>query len=327
MIPLSGKIPHGKRYSAFFDIAVSLDLFLILFWLAAAIAAIYLPVLTESPLRIVLALPAVFFIPGYCFIAALFPGTREIESIERVMLSVGFSIVVVPLIGLGLNFTPFGIKLEPIVVFLTLFTFVMVLVAHYRRALLRPEERFRIPFSELTGRVREGLLPQGETGNDRFLSVILALVMIVTIVTTVFVVVSPANGERFSEFYILNENLTYTDYPDKMILEKNYPIYIGVGNMEKRDITYTVEIWFEQIETDKITNTSRIITMDPAGHLDLAIADNETQVIPYNLFIYRTGYDRINFLLFNETVPGPEVTGMDRVNASYREVHLWLKDT
>ncbi len=47
-------------------------------------------------------------------------------------------------------------------------------------------------------------------------------------------------------------------------------------------------------------------------------------IIPYNLSLNKTGYNRVEFLLFNETVPGPEVTGSDRINASYRDLHLWV---
>ena len=295
-----------------------------LIWLAAAIAAIYLSALNGTPLRIVLTLPVVFFLPGYGLIAALFPKTGEISPMERLMLSVGFSIVVVPLIGLGLNFTPFGIRLEPLVILLVLFTFAMILVAHYRRTLLPPEEQFRIRFSAITGTAREGLVSGDETRVDRFLSSILALVMIIVIIMTIWVIVSPKEGERFSEFYVLNANLTADNYPDRIFPKEIYPLYIGVGNQENRNVSYTVEIWAGHVETDKITNTMHYLTMDPADRLDLTLADNETRLIPYNLSVSKKGYNRMDFLLFNETVPGPGVTGIDRVRASYRDVHLWI---
>jgi hypothetical protein len=34
----------------------------------------------------------------------------------------------------------------------------------------------------------------------------------------------------------------------------------------------------------------------------------------------------VEFLLFEEDVPGFEVTGSDRINASYRNLHLVLPD-
>ncbi len=54
-------------------------------------------------LRIILGLPFILFFPGYTLITALFPKKSDLGAIERVALSFGLSIAVVPLIGLILN--------------------------------------------------------------------------------------------------------------------------------------------------------------------------------------------------------------------------------
>jgi hypothetical protein len=64
--------------------------------------------------------------------------------------------------------------------------------------------------------------------------------------------------------------------------------------------------------------------MDPLDRLSITLAHNETTIIPYNLSGKKTGYNRVEFLLFNESVPGPEVSGSERINASYRDIHLWV---
>jgi uncharacterized membrane protein len=89
----------------------------------------------------------VLFLPGYALIAALFPRKNDLDGIERLALSFGLSIAVVPLIGLGLNFTPFGIRLVPILVSLSVFTMAMLLIANLRRSQMSEEERFEVPFS------------------------------------------------------------------------------------------------------------------------------------------------------------------------------------
>jgi len=61
----------------------------------------------------------VLWLPGYSFIKALFP-TKELDAIERIALSIGLSLALVPLVGLLLNYTPWGIRLAPIM--LSLFT-------------------------------------------------------------------------------------------------------------------------------------------------------------------------------------------------------------
>jgi len=282
---LSEKTRIENIYSAFFRHTFPLDLTLVVVWLAATIVVIYLPIQNTTLVRVVLALPIVLFIPGYCLIAALFPKEGEIGLVERIMLSIGCSIAIVPLIGLGLNFTPWGIRLDPIVILLTLFTWVMVLVAHYQRAILPYEERFRIPFFTIAGRIREEFLPTEESGVDRLLSVVLILVILVVIITSVYVITTSKEGERFTEFFILGENRTATDYPDVLIAGNDYPMYIGVGNYEYRNITYTVETWILNTEFDSGTNTTSVIAMDPIDRLSLSLGYNETTIVLFNLSV------------------------------------------
>ena len=313
-----------KIYAAFFRQEFPADLVLVVVWLAASIAAIYLPILNQTPVLVVFALPVVLFIPGYCLIAALFPKNDDIDLIERLALSIGLSIAVVPLIGLGLNFTPWGIRLDSIVISITVFTWVLVLVAHYRRAILPPEERFSMPFSEIASTIREGVFPDRSSPVDRLLSVILVLAILIAITTTIYVIASPKESEHFSEFYLLGEKGMAADYPDLIITGQNYPMFVGVGNHEYRNMSYTIETWTSFTEFDNVTNSTTILAMDPLDHLLLTLAHNETMVIPYNLSLKKTGYNRVEFLLFNETVPGPEVSGEDRINASYHDLHLWI---
>src|SRR5665648_1005599 len=75
---------------------------------------VLVPGINHGPVRVVLGLFMVLFLPGYSLIAALFPAKDDLDGIERFALSVGLSIAVVPLMGLALNFTPFGIRLVPI---------------------------------------------------------------------------------------------------------------------------------------------------------------------------------------------------------------------
>ena len=87
-----------------------------------ALSLILLPLaaFTTGALRIALGLAFGLFFPGYTLIAALFPKKDSLNGIERLALSFGLSIVVVPLIGLILNYTPWGISLYPILVSLPL---------------------------------------------------------------------------------------------------------------------------------------------------------------------------------------------------------------
>jgi uncharacterized membrane protein len=104
----------------------------------ALILSVFL--LPDSFLRSVLGVPFVLFFPGYCLIAVLFPSEYNLQTIERLILSVGLSLALVALIGLTLNYTPFGINLPSILVFM--FTLIILLSALtiYRRSKLPVSE-------------------------------------------------------------------------------------------------------------------------------------------------------------------------------------------
>lgn len=81
--------------------------------------------------RYFLGLAFVLWLPGYTLNKTLFPreallkaSSKSLDSIERVALSVGFSIATVPIIGLLLYFSPFGMGLTPTVLGVLTFTLV-----------------------------------------------------------------------------------------------------------------------------------------------------------------------------------------------------------
>ena len=66
-------------------------------------------------------------------IEALYPVESELSPLERVALSIGLSLALVPLVGLVLNYTPWGIRLTPILISLTILTVGLLAVASYRK--------------------------------------------------------------------------------------------------------------------------------------------------------------------------------------------------
>ena len=73
----------------------------------------------------------VLFLPGYSLIKALF-GSKELDNIERLALSVGLSLALVPLAGLLLNYTPWGIRTTPVTFCLLALTLVFASAAVVR---------------------------------------------------------------------------------------------------------------------------------------------------------------------------------------------------
>ena len=90
-------------------------------------------------IRYVLGAIFVLWLPGYSFIKALFPEetqtketTKPLDPIERIALSLGMSLALVPIVGLLLNYTPWGIRLTPIVLSLLSLTTIFATAAIIR---------------------------------------------------------------------------------------------------------------------------------------------------------------------------------------------------
>jgi uncharacterized membrane protein len=266
----------------------------------------------------------ILFIPGYALIAALFPGTRDIDSIERTALSFGLSIAVVPLTALALNYTPWGIRLDPVVISLSILTIGLCLIAQYRRARLAPEERFVLPLDTIRQSLTREFFPKETSRLDRIVSVLLLIAIVAAVVTTIYVIVVPKEGEKFTEFFILGEKGKAADYPSRLFIGDNASLFIGIGNHEYRNLTYTVETWLVNMSFDEKTNTSTLLAMDRLDRFTVPLSHNQTTTLPYTFVPERTDYNRIEFLLFNESVPDERVQGMDRINQSYRDLNLWV---
>jgi len=292
---------------------------------AVTAACVYVPVLNESFLRILFGVAMVLFIPGYALIAALFPAKGDLDGIERVALSFGLSIAVVPLIGLGLNYTPWGIRLDPILASLTVFTLAMTLIAWYRRLLLPSGDRFTVPAREMLASARQELYDPGAPRLDRALSVVLVLSIVAALGTTAYVIAVPKEGEHFTEFYILGPKGKAADYPTDVAAGSTQSLFIGVGNHEYREVPYTVEVLALNQTFDSTTNTSTVHAAEQLDRFTLTVPHNETSELPWEFSVPSPEYNRIEFLLFNETVPGEELVGQDRINASYRDLHLWVR--
>jgi uncharacterized membrane protein len=246
----------------------------------------------------------ILFLPGYALIAALFPKKDDLDGIERVALSFGLSIALVPLIGLGLNFTSWGIRLLPILVSLSFFTIAMCVVAVFRRHVLPEGEEFSISFNTAYLSLREELSRKPDNKLDRILSIILVLSILASMVTLAYVVVTPKEGEKFTEFYILGMDGMADGYPTTFTLGQSGNVIVGVVNHEYDLTNYSMGLLLE--------NNSSSVEHE---RLYLTLEHNETWEGELSFTPESVGENMmLQFLLYkdgNMTVP-------------YRDLHLWI---
>ncbi|HUU74808.1 MAG TPA: DUF1616 domain-containing protein [Methanoregulaceae archaeon] len=303
---------------------IPLDIKLVVIWTIFTIITIYIPPLSQTPVRVILALPMILFIPGYSLIAALFPSNKEIDLIERIALSFGLSIAIVPLIGLALNYTPWGIRLDPVVAALVFFTLSITVVALVRRREIPEKERFTLPVPELIAVLKTELQSDGKKPVDRILNIILVIAIAVAIFSTIYVIAVPKEGEKFTEFYILGKGGMAADYLTTLRINQPDVIIIGIGNHEYRNVTYFVEVWLVDTEFDFRNNTSVIRDEKEISNFSVNLAHNSTYQESHALVADEKGYNQLKFLLFADSPPPPEIERQERINQSYRDLHLWI---
>jgi len=153
-------------------------------------------------------------------------------------------------------------------------------------------------------------------------SIVLILVVVVAAGATIFIILSPGEGEKFTEFYILGPRGKAADYPTEFMSGTPQTVIIGIGNQEYQDITYTVETFAVRSRFDEATNQSVIVSATLLDRFSVTVPHNETIEQPYTFRIMDPNTNRLEFLLFREAPPEDQ---SDHIAASYRDLHLWLR--
>jgi uncharacterized membrane protein len=117
------------------------------YWTIIAVALVTTLVVFTIPqdlfplayVRNVLGVIFVLFLPGYAFVKAIFQkkvpfktSSESFDNIERLVLSIGLSIAITPMVGLILYYTPIGIGLTPITLCLLALTVFLATAAMAR---------------------------------------------------------------------------------------------------------------------------------------------------------------------------------------------------
>jgi uncharacterized membrane protein len=219
-----------------------------------SLVSVPLAIFGGGPVSLALGLIFALFFPGYTLLAALFPKRGDLDGVQRLALSFGLSIAVVILMGLILNFTPWGISLYPVLVSLLAFIIVTAGVAWYRRRRLPQKERFEFRFRPWLSQ-----LLTAKNRGDKVLLVLLVVAIIGAIGTLIYVAHMPETGQRFTEFYILGPEGKAENYPGTLALGEEAKVTIGIVNHEKEMTDYTIRI---TIDGEKVREVGPITLAD-----------------------------------------------------------------
>lgn len=204
--------------------------------------------LTEGIPRIILGVIFLLVFPGYSLMAALFPTKEGMQGVERAALSLVLSFAIVALTGLVLNYTPWEIRLTPIVVSISVIIIAASLIALWRRKRLPEDEKFNsliiinisMPEWRSTSKL-EGALTVG-----------LVIAIIGAIATLAWVISEPKDNETFTDFYPLGPEGMMENYPQEVLLGEESSVILGMKNHENEPTSYTVSVTFDGEEVQEI---------------------------------------------------------------------------
>jgi uncharacterized membrane protein len=187
-------------------------------------------------LRIVLSFLCLLFFPGYALISALFPQKGTLSLIERIVLGIGLSVAVVPLIGLALAYTPWGIRLDPILIAVASFIFAASLAGIVRQQLLPEDLRFSIKLNWKWTDVK-----QMNTMSKILLVVVVAAILALAGLIT-YSSVKLSSVPIPSEFYILNNEGKAENYLRQVKSGSPVKIMVAVINNEAVPTAYRIKM-------------------------------------------------------------------------------------
>ena len=313
------------------------DLAAVVVLVVLTVLAVFLPVVNETPIRTVVGLPFVLFVPGYAFVAALFPDDGEspterdetglsdtsgIDLVDRLAMSLASSLAIVPLIGLTIHFTPFDIGLGSMLVGIAGFTVVCAVVGNVRRSRLPPEDRFVFPYRAWVAAGREELTNPEDTVHAA-LNVAMVLSIVIAAVAVGYGLTSSQVGERYTEFYLLTGDedtgeLIAADYPEEFVEGESEEVILGIENEEHETVEYTVVVQLQRVEGDG--EDAEVIERDEVDRFQATVEHNETWMDRIEVTPTFAGEDlRLAFLLYEDESPAEPT-----VENSYRFVHLWV---
>lgn len=285
----------------------SLDLLIVAALVVLTDIFVLVPPLSGSFLRTVLGLLLVLFLPGYALTAALLPAKKDLEGIERALLSLGLSIAITPLMGFGMNYTSWGIREIPVLAGLSAFTLLSCGAAYFRRSRLPETEAFNITGETFTSTLKTEILEEIGYGTSKAFATLLVISILASLGSLAYVIGNPRGEEPFTEFYILGPDRVAENYPTEYTPGNSGTVIVGVKNHEHRNVDYTMEV--------RLENHSLPL---PEDQKYISLGHNESWEEPVTFTPSVEGNNmKLEFLLFNET----------EKSIPYRNTHLWINVT
>ncbi len=262
---------------------------LVLFVCIGAIGALAAVLGAPIPIRTIFGLPLVLFIPGYALVSALFPSNEGLDGIERIALGFGLSLALIPLIALGIEYSPWKLDLVPIVSGLMACTLIFTVVAVLRRLHVSEEEKFvaQIPRPDIP-------TPSSWSGTTKTAMIIMAVSLILFAGSGAVLIFERLQGEPMTEFALYNSDGKPEFYPRNFSPDQPQTLQLEIDNHEGKSVTYRIDVMAHTVKVGSVNS----VTVPSDGTwkkpIQVYLPANVTQPdpsqpIPLLFNLYRTG--------------------------------------
>jgi uncharacterized membrane protein len=266
-------------------------------YLAVAFAGIVSAVILWTGAGNLLGVFVLTFVPGYLATASLLPSKRGADWVFRIALSFGLSLSLIAFLGIGLNFTPWGITLPSIAVSIFALALALGAIAVRRRLRLAPAERL-----ELT--LTFDHVPWARySWPERILAGSLVGILVVAGAFLASALMQPRPVQPLTELYLLGPTGNFSDYPSRLNVSQNGTLTVVVTNLEGGPTSYVLQVNLVGLDANyNVTNRTALSTFNFNLSAGASWMDRYTFSVPYRTNI--THLVGIEFLLYKGQVPG-----------------------
>ncbi|KTG26899.1 hypothetical protein AUR66_15560 [Haloferax profundi] len=290
--------------------------------------------------RAVFGLPLLVFLPGYALLLVLFPhaysDTRVaqpalttpaqnrmgITVLERMVLSFGVSLAVVPTLGVVvLSLVPQPNTVAVVGIFSAVVA-AFLLVGEFRRQRLSEAERYDVPVKHWYTSLVESLTTG--TPTTRRLNVLLAVVVVISVLGLGYALTVPNYGEEYTSLSLLTQQsdgeLVASGYPDSLSSAESTALVASVTNNEQELTEYTLVVQLQRVDTS--SGTATIIEHEELARVSREVAPGETWTASPTLQSEMTGSDlRLTYLLYKGDAPDET-----SAESAYRSTYIWVSN-
>ena len=256
------------------------DILIVTLFAIFCLVAVVTSELNNIYIRIVFEYVMILFLPGYALTTFFFPRNKDLKIMKRLVLSFLLSIAITLFFSLILIIITSEIVLTSILIFNSIFVLIIQPASLFRRK--QVSEKFD---NDLTEFLKSSKLSfNTKFQRDKFNSVILVIFIVLIISMAAYVIFSPKNDEKYTEFYILGSGGNAYNYPTNLTVNQTGNVHVGIVNHEGSNVTYEMNV-----RLDNNTLSTQNITLQK----------NEQREIPYSFMVTNPGQNqKLEFLLY-----------------------------